>query len=121
MVPLDCRVTTSSLLAMTESKIQPAFSRMRTNAKLTVPLLPEIVEGLDLGIAEGAVVDAEVVEGAVQVILGAGDRLAHVKQGAGVVFDVLVNGAGVLGPVYISVKIPVTPCSLCTGKGQVHP
>ena len=39
-------------------------------------LLPQVVEGLDLGVAEGAVVDAQVVEGSVQVIVGVGDRLA---------------------------------------------
>jgi hypothetical protein len=40
MVSLDCRVRTSSLLAMTESKIQPMFSRMRTNAELTASYWP---------------------------------------------------------------------------------
>ena len=93
---------------MTESKIQPAFSRMRPNAKLT-DLLAEIVEGFDLGVAEDAVVYAEVVEGAVQVIFGARLGLAEVKQSPGGIPDSLVDWPRILGPVYVSKEIPPAP------------
>ena len=64
-----------------------------------INLLPQVVEGLDLGVAEDAVVDAQVVEGAVKVIGGGGDRLAHVKKGARGRLLIPVGWAGVLGPV----------------------
>jgi len=41
VVPLDCRVGTSSLLAMTESKMQPAFSRIRPNGNLIMDYCPK--------------------------------------------------------------------------------
>ena len=76
MVPLDCRVRTSSLLAMTESKNTAYVQSGTAKRQPHYGLLPQVVEGLDLGVAKGAVVYPEVVEGAVEVILGAGDRLA---------------------------------------------
>jgi hypothetical protein len=67
------------------------------------------VEGLDLGVAEGAVVDAEVVEGAVEVILGTGLGLAEVKQSPGGIPDSLVDWPRIFGPVYVSKEIPRAP------------
>ena len=76
VVPLDCRVRTSSLLAMTESKNTAYVQSGTAKRQPHYGLLSQVVEGLDLGVAEDAVVDAEVVEGAVEVIVGVGYRLA---------------------------------------------
>ena len=50
-----------------------------------------------------------------------GDRLAHVKQGAGAVFDVSPVWIGVSGAIYISSKITQVPRVLLPRKGQVYP
>ena len=63
--PRNDRIKNTACVQSNTAKRQPHYG-----------LLPQVVEGLDLGVAKGAVVYPEVVEGAVEVILGAGDRLA---------------------------------------------
>ena len=63
--PRNDRIKNAACVQSNTAKRQPHYG-----------LLSQVVEGLDLGVAEDAVVDAEVVEGAVEVIVGVGYRLA---------------------------------------------